>query len=47
MINGRKFSNQPVKSNLTTYNNIRKIATSQKDDYTTDFLLDYSYFNIY
>ena len=47
MINGLKFSNQPVKSNLTTYDNIRKIATSQGDDYTTGCLLDYSYFNIY
>ena len=32
MINGRELSNQPVKNNLTTYNNIRKIATSQRDD---------------
>ena len=27
-----------------TYENIRKIATGQGDDYTTDCLLDYSYF---
>ena len=27
-----------------TYRNIRKIATCQGDDYTTDCLLDYSYF---
>ena len=27
-----------------TYENIRKIATSQGDDYTTGYLLDYSYF---
>ena len=28
-----------------TYKNIRKITTGQGDDYTTDCLLDYSYFN--
>ena len=27
-----------------TYENIRKIATGQVDDYTTGCLLDYSYF---
>ena len=27
-----------------TYQNIRKIATAQGDDYTTGCLLDYSYF---
>ena len=35
--------NQPVKNSLRTYDNIRKIATGQGDDYTTrlDYLLDY------
>ena len=28
-----------------TYDNIRKIATGQGDDYTTGCLLDYNYFN--
>ena len=27
-----------------TYENIRKIATGQGDDYTTGYLLDYTYF---
>ena len=27
-----------------TYENIRKIATGQEDDYTTGCLLDYTYF---
>ena len=27
-----------------TYDNIRKIASSQGDDYTSDYLLDYPYF---
>ena len=36
---------QPVKSDIRTYDSIRKIATGQGDDYTTGCLLDYNYFN--
>ena len=32
---------QTTKSNLRTYDNIRKIATGQGDDYATGYLLDY------
>ena len=35
------------KNNLRTYDNIRKIATVQGDDYTTGCLLDYPYFKEY
>ena len=45
MIHGKNIFDQPIKSNLKTYENIRKIATGQADDYTTGCLLDYSYFN--
>ena len=45
MIDGRNFFDQTVKNNLITYDNIRKIATGQGDDYTTGCLLDYNYFN--
>ena len=38
---------QPVKNNKVTYENIRKIATGQGDDYTTGCLLDYIYFKNY
>ena len=41
MINGRSFSNQPVKNNLTTYDNSQKITTGQGDDYITGCILDY------
>ena len=34
------------KSDLKTYN-IRKVATGQGDDYTTECLLDYPYFKKY
>ena len=44
MIVGRIFFDQPVKDNLITYNNIWKIETGQRDDYTTVCLLDYPYF---
>ena len=44
MINGENFFDQPIKDNKVTYENIRKIATGQGDDYTTGCLLDYPYF---
>ena len=44
MINGESFFDQPIKDNKVTYENIRKIATGQGDDYTTGCLLDYPYF---
>ena len=44
VINGENFFDQPIKNNKVTYDNIRKIATGQGDDYTTGYLLDYPYF---
>ena len=44
MINGENFFDQPIKNNKVTYENIRKIAIGQGDDYTTGCLLDYSFF---
>ena len=44
MTDGRNFFDQPVKSNLRAYDNIRKIVTGQGDDYTIGCLLDYPYF---
>ena len=38
---------QPVKNDKLTYENIRKMATGQGDDYTTCCLLDYIYFKNY
>ena len=43
-LDGKNFFDQPVNSNLKTYENIRRIAADQGDDYTTGCLLDYSYF---
>ena len=38
------FLDQPIKNNIKTYENIRKITTVQGDDYTTSCLLNYNYF---
>ena len=35
------------KNDLITYDNIRKMATGEGDDYTTGCLLDYPYFKNY
>ena len=35
MIDGQIFFDQPVRNNLITYDNIRKIATGQGDDCTS------------
>ena len=41
VIDGRNLFDQLIKNNLKTYDNIRKIATGEGDDYTTGCLLDY------
>ena len=43
MINGENLFHQPVRNNVK-YENIRNIAISQGDDYTTGCLLYYPYF---
>ena len=45
MIDGENVFDQPINSNIKTYENIRKIATGQGDDYTIGCLLDYDYYN--
>ena len=47
MIEEQNFFNQPIKNNLRTYYNIRRITTGQEDDYATGCLLDYHYFKEY
>ena len=47
MIDGKKLFHQPVRNNLRTYGNTWKIATSQGDDYTAGYLLEYPYFKEY
>ena len=40
----KKLLNQPIKNDLRKYDNIRKIATGQGNDYTTGYLVDYHSF---
>ena len=47
MIDRRNIFDHPVKSDIKTYDNIRKIAKDQGDDYTTRCLVDYPYFKKY
>ena len=43
MIDGKNFFDQPINSDLKTYENIRRVAIGQGDDYATGCLLDYSF----
>ena len=45
MSDGKNFFDQPIKDNKVAYENIRKIATGQGDDYRTGCLLGYPYVN--
>ena len=45
MIDGKDFFDQPVNSDMRTYDNIQKITTCQGDDCTTGCLSNYDYFN--
>ena len=47
MIDGKNFFDQPIKNDYRTYDNIQKITTGQRDNYTTSCLLYYIYFKNY
>ena len=47
MVDGKNVFDQSVNNNKVTYENIRKIATRQGDDYKTGCLLDYTYVKNY
>ena len=47
MIDRKNLFDQSVKNNKATYENIKKLATLQGDDYTRGCLLDYMYFKNY
>ena len=44
MIDRKNFFDQPINTELKTYENVRKIASGIGDNYTTGCLLDCSYF---
>ena len=43
-VDGKNIFDQPINNDTKTYENIRKIATGEGDDYGTGCLLDYLYF---
>ena len=47
MIDEKNVSDQLIKNDKVTYENIRKIATGWGDDYATGCLVDYTYFKKY
>ena len=47
MTDGRNFFDKSIRNYFRTYDNIRKTATAQGDDYTTRSLRDYPYFKKY
>ena len=44
LTDGRNFYDQPINDLIKQCDEIRKTATGQGDDYTTECLLDYQYF---
>ena len=45
IIDGRKFYDNPIESNVEKYRELKKEMIGKGDDYTTRSLLDYDYFN--
>ena len=47
MIDGKNVFDQPINNYFKTYENFRKIATGQGNDYTTSCLLYFLYYKDY
>ena len=44
---GSNFFHKPIRNDLNTYGQTKKISSGQDDSYTTGFLSDYAYFKKY
>ena len=44
LIDGKIFYDQPINDSVRKYDEIKKIATGERDNYATGCLLDYNYF---
>ena len=44
LIDGRDFYDQPINYLIKQYDEVRKVSTGHRDDYTAGSLLDYAYF---
>ena len=47
LIDGRNFYNQPISDKIRKYDELRKVTSGKREDYTTGCLLDYEYFKNY
>ena len=43
IINGKKNYDEPIDSDIKLYEKNRKLTTGQREDYSTECLLDYEY----
>lgn len=44
MVNEINFFDHPIRNDIKTYGNIRKITTGKGEDYPTAYLIDYPFF---
>ena len=44
ILNGRNFYDNPIKSDIKKYRELKKVMIGKGEDYTTGSLLDYDYF---
>ena len=45
IIDGRNFYYNPIESDIEKYRELKKVMIGKGEDYTTESLLDYGYFN--
>ena len=45
IIDGRNFYDNPIESDIEKYRELKKVMIGKREDYTTESLLDYYYFN--
>ena len=45
IIDGRKFYDNPIESDIEKYRELKKVMIGKGEDYTTRSLLDYNYFD--
>ena len=44
MVNEINFLDHPIRNDIKTYGNIRKVTTGKGDDYPATYLIDYPFF---
>ena len=46
IINGKNFYDEPIDSDIKTYDKIKKLTTGQEGNYTAGCLLDHKYIKL-